>query len=74
MSVNSVALSLVAAVMGAAAFADMRRLTIPNLLPLLLCASWPLYVAGAPNLYNAASALACAAALIVVFSGHSGRE
>lgn len=66
MSLNSVALSFFAAVMGAAAFADMRRLTIPNLLPLLLCASWPLYVAGASSLYGAAGALACATA---VFAG-----
>lgn len=46
---QNIALSLFAAVMAVAAFEDFRRLTIPNLLPLLLCAAWPLYVAAAPS-------------------------
>ena len=36
-------LCLFTAVMAVAAFEDFRRLTIPNLLPLLLCAAWPFY-------------------------------
>lgn len=49
MTLHSVGLSLFTAVMAVAAFEDFRRLTIPNLLPLLLCAAWPLYVATAPS-------------------------
>jgi prepilin peptidase CpaA len=49
MTLQSLALSLFTAVMAVAAFEDFRRLTIPNLLPLLLCAAWPLYVAAAPS-------------------------
>jgi len=30
-----------AAVMAVAAFEDFRRLVIPNLLPIVLCALWP---------------------------------
>ena len=41
-------LSLFTAVMAVAAFEDFRRLAIPNLLPLLLCAGWPFYVAAVP--------------------------
>jgi prepilin peptidase CpaA len=48
MILQILALSLFTAVMGIAALEDFRRLTIPNLLPLLLCAGWPLYVAAAP--------------------------
>jgi prepilin peptidase CpaA len=48
MTLHSLALSLFAAVMAVAAFEDFRRLKIPNLLPLLLCATWPLQVAVAP--------------------------
>jgi prepilin peptidase CpaA len=49
MILQSLALSLFTAVMAVAAFEDFRRLTIPNLLPLLLCAAWPLYVAATPS-------------------------
>ncbi len=48
MILQILALSLFTAVMAVAAFEDFRRLTIPNLLPLLLCAAWPFYVAAAP--------------------------
>lgn len=47
MTLHSLALSLFTAVMAVAAFEDFRRLMIPNLLPLLLCAAWPLYIAAA---------------------------
>ena len=49
MTLQTLALSLFTAVMAVAAFEDFRRLNIPNLLPLLLCAVWPLYVAAAPS-------------------------
>ncbi|MGE0258070.1 MAG: prepilin peptidase [Alphaproteobacteria bacterium] len=48
MTLQALALSLFTAVMAVAAFEDFRRLKIPNLLPLLLCAAWPLYVAAVP--------------------------
>jgi prepilin peptidase CpaA len=49
MILQNLALSVFTAVMAVAAFEDFRRLTIPNLLPLLLCAAWPLYVVAAPS-------------------------
>jgi prepilin peptidase CpaA len=49
MTLHSLALSLFTAVMAVAAFEDFRRLTIPNLLPLLLCAAWPLHVVATPG-------------------------
>jgi prepilin peptidase CpaA len=49
MILQNLALTVFAAVMAVAAFEDFRRLTIPNLLPLLLCAAWPLYVVAAPG-------------------------
>ncbi len=48
MTLQILALSLFTTVMAVAAFEDFRRLTIPNLLPLLLCAGWPFYVAAVP--------------------------
>lgn len=68
MMVHAQAFALIAfaAVMAAAAFEDFRRLVIPNLLPLVLCALWPLYFAAAPSLSGALAALACAFAVFVV--------
>ncbi len=55
--------------MAVAAFEDFRRLKIPNLLPLLLCAAWPLYVAAPPNPGGQVSfvlgALGCAIAIFL---------
>src|SRR3954471_22752174 len=48
MILQILALSLFTTVMAVAAFEDFRRLTIPNLLPLALCAGWPFYVAAVP--------------------------
>ena len=48
MTLQILALSLFTTVMAVAAFEDFRRLAIPNLLPLLLCAGWPFYVAAVP--------------------------
>jgi prepilin peptidase CpaA len=55
--------------MAVAAVEDFRRLTIPNLLPLLLCASWPLYVAGAPGAGGVPGALGAAGCALAVFLG-----
>ncbi|MGD9615976.1 MAG: prepilin peptidase [Alphaproteobacteria bacterium] len=66
MILQHLALSLFAAVMAVAAFEDFRRLTIPNLLPLVLCAAWPLHVAAAPSL---AGALAAVGVALAVFLG-----
>jgi prepilin peptidase CpaA len=66
MSFQALALTVFAVVMAVAAFEDLRRLIIPNLLPILLCAVWPLYFAAAPSLYGALWAIGCAAAVFAV--------
>jgi prepilin peptidase CpaA len=53
-----------AGLMLTAAFEDLRRLVIPNLLPLALCLLWPLSLLQSPSLIDALGALGCA---IVVF-------
>src|SRR4051794_36637863 len=69
MTLQTLALSLFTTVMAVAAFEDFRRLTIPNLLPLLLCAAWPFYVAAAPvpgsTLGAALGAAGCALAVFL---------
>ena len=60
---QALALTVFAVVMAAAAFEDFRRLVIPNLVPVLLCAFWPVYFAAAPSLYSALTAIGCAAAV-----------
>ncbi len=64
---QAIALTAFAVVMAAAAIEDFRRLIIPNLLPILLCAVWPLYFLAAPSLYGALAAIGCA--LAVFFAG-----
>ena len=59
------ALTLFAAIMAVAAFEDFRRLVIPNLLPILLCAAWPAYFAAAPSLYGGLAAVGCALAVFL---------
>src|SRR5579864_2895555 len=68
MTLNPEAIVLMAftAVMAAAAFEDFRRLVIPNLLPIALCALWPVYFAAAPSLYGGLAAIGCALAVFVV--------
>lgn len=68
MMVHAQALALIAfaAVLAAAAFEDFRRLVIPNLLPIVLCALWPVYFAAAPSLSGALAAIGCA---LAVFAG-----
>jgi len=57
-----VAFAAFAAVMAVAAIEDFRRLVIPNLLPVLLCLLWPVYLAATgPSLSGAAASLGCAA-------------
>lgn len=61
------ALAAFAVVMAAAAFEDFRRLVIPNRLPIVLCALWPIYfylVAGLAW-YGALVAIGCTAAVFV---------
>jgi prepilin peptidase CpaA len=52
-----------AALMIIAAFEDLRRLVIPNALPLALCVLWPLYIAPTASLVGTAGAVGCAGAL-----------
>jgi prepilin peptidase CpaA len=67
MTLQALPLTLFAVVMAAAAVEDFRRLIIPNVLPVLLCVSWPLYyVAATPSLYGALAALGCAFAVFAV--------
>ena len=65
MILQSFALCLFTAVMAVAAYEDFRRLTIPNLLPVLLCAAWPLYVAAVPGAGGILGALGCALAVFL---------
>src|SRR4051794_8328491 len=67
MILQSLALCLFTSVMAVAAVEDFRRLTIPNLLPLLLCASWPLYVIAAPGTGGVPGALGAAGCALAVF-------
>jgi prepilin peptidase CpaA len=60
------ALALFAAVMAVAAFEDFRRLMIPNLLPILLCAAWPVYFAVNPTLYGGLASVGGALAVFLV--------
>jgi prepilin peptidase CpaA len=57
---------LFTAVMAVAAFEDFRRFVIPNLLPIVLCALWPVYFAFAPSFYGAATSIGCALAVFLV--------
>lgn len=56
-----------AGLMAVAAFEDVRRLVVPNVVVLGLCGLWPLYLAASPNLNlaGAAGAAGCAAAVFV---------
>ncbi len=62
---QALALTAFGVVMVAAAIEDFRRLVIPNLVPILLVALWPLYFAAAPSLYGALAAIGCAAAVFI---------
>src|SRR5258708_30823681 len=64
--VQAIALTGFTGVMTAAAFEDFRRLVIPNLLPIMLCALWPVYFAAAPSLAGGFAALGCAVAVFLV--------
>jgi len=63
---QAIVLTAFGVVMAAAAIEDFRRLIIPNLLPILLCALWPFYFAIAPSLYGALAAIGCAAAVFLI--------
>jgi prepilin peptidase CpaA len=66
MLLQGIAVTAFGVVMAAAAVEDFRRLVIPNLLPILLCALWPVYFAAAPSLYGALAAIGCALAVFIV--------
>jgi prepilin peptidase CpaA len=55
-----------AGLMIVAAFEDLRRLLIPNALPLGLCLLWPLYILPAPSWMGVLGAVGCAAAVFIV--------
>ena len=63
---QAIVLTAFGVVMAAAAFEDFRRLVIPNLLPIILVALWPVYFAASPSLYGALAAIGCAAAVFLV--------
>lgn len=60
------ALTVFTVVMAIAAFEDFRRLVIPNLLPIVLCAVWPFYFLANPSLDGALEAIGCALAVFIV--------
>jgi prepilin peptidase CpaA len=64
---QSIVLTSFGVVMAAAAFEDVRRQIIPNLVPIILCALWPLYfyLSATPSLYGALAAIGCAVAVFV---------
>ena len=67
-----IALPVFAVVMAIAAYEDFRRLVIPNLLPAILCLSWPLHFAASPSLiggsavFGGAAAIGCALAVFLI--------
>jgi prepilin peptidase CpaA len=67
MTINPQALAVLAfaIVMAVAAVEDFRRLVIPNLLPIILCALWPVYFAAAPSWFGALEAIGCAVAVFL---------
>src|SRR5260221_10320813 len=62
---QAIAVTAFGVVMAAAAIEDFRRLVIPNMLPIMLCALWAVYLAAAPSLYGALAAIGCALAVFV---------
>ncbi len=66
LQLQAIVLTAFGVIMAAAAFEDFRRLVIPNVLPIMLCALWPLYFAASPSLYGALAAIGCAAAVFLV--------
>src|SRR5579859_1614838 len=66
LQLQSAALIGFAALMIVAAFEDLRRLVIPNVLPLSLCVLWLLYIAPAAGLVSVAGGIGCAAIVFIV--------
>lgn len=64
-SIPVAALGLFAAIALVAAWSDLRRLEIPNRLPLLIAGLYPVYAASAPVPVDALGAAAVAAALLI---------
>ena len=67
LQLQSAALIGFAALMIIAAFEDLRRLVIPNALPLSLCVLWPLYIVPTWGLASVIGSIGCAA--IVFMAG-----
>jgi prepilin peptidase CpaA len=65
MTLEALALTIFAVAMAAAAFEDFRRHIIPNLLPIVLCAVWPLHAAQEGGVYDALAAIGCAVAVFL---------
>ena len=54
-----------AGLMMAAAFEDLRRLTIPNQVTIALCLLWPLYMTAQPSMGAVLGGLGCAAIVFI---------
>jgi prepilin peptidase CpaA len=65
LQLQSAALVGFAALMLIAAFEDLRRLLIPNVLTLSVCVLWPLYVLATPSLLVVVGSLGCALAVFI---------
>ncbi|HUI34037.1 MAG TPA: A24 family peptidase [Stellaceae bacterium] len=67
LQLQSAALIGFAALMIIAAFEDLRRLVIPNVVPLCVCVLWPLYIVPTASVLSVAGSIGCAA--IVFMAG-----
>ena len=65
LQLQSAALIGFAALMVIAAIEDLRRLVIPNAVPLSLCVLWPLYIAPTASVAATAGAIGCAAIVFI---------
>jgi prepilin peptidase CpaA len=66
MQAQTIVVTAFGVVMAAAAIEDFRRLIIPNMLPIMLVALWPIYFAAvAPSFYGALAAMGCAVAVFI---------
>jgi prepilin peptidase CpaA len=65
LQLQSAALIGFAALMVIAAIEDLRRLVIPNAVPLSLCVLWPLYIAPTASVIATAGAIGCAAIVFI---------
>jgi prepilin peptidase CpaA len=66
LQLQSAALIGFAALMIIAAVEDLRRLVIPNVLPLSVCVLWPLYIAPTASVVGVVGAIGCATIVFLV--------